>query len=130
MQGGGGVTPWLTHQGSVEASTRGGSDASLLAQHLDGRLTSADSLRMAVRVLLAIILSAYKALFGLGTFAFVTSHLFYVGRRRSSDVAKLLRLIERLEKLQTEVQGMISSPHLATTLLLDVSRQWIQYLNR
>ena len=29
---GGGFTPWLTRQGTVEASTRGGVDASLLAQ--------------------------------------------------------------------------------------------------
>ena len=28
------------------------------------------------------------------------------------------------------MQGVISSPHLATTLLYDVSRWWIQYLNR
>ena len=47
-----------------------------------------------------------------------------------SAVAKLLRHIEMLEELHTEVQGVISSPHLATTLLFDVSRRWIQYLNR
>ena len=52
------------------------------------------------------------------------------GGRHSSAVAELLRLIERLEELYTEVQGMISSPHLATTLLFDVSRRWSQYLNR
>ena len=42
----------------------------------------------------------------------------------------ILRLIERLEELHTEVQGMISSPHIAMTLLFDVSRLWSQYLNR
>ena len=47
-----------------------------------------------------------------------------------SAVAKLLRLIERLEELHTKVQGMISSPHLAMTLLYDVLRRWIQYLNK
>ena len=71
-----------------------------------------------------------KALRDLGTFAFVALHLFSAGGRHSSAVAKLLRLIERLEEIHTEVQGMISSPHLATTLLYDVSRRWSQYLNR
>ena len=47
-----------------------------------------------------------------------------------SAVAEILRLIERLEELHTEVQGVISPPHLATTLLFDVSRRWSQYLNR
>ena len=46
-----------------------------------------------------------------------------------SAVAELLRLIERLEEIHTEVQGMISSPHLSTKLLFDVSRRWSQYLN-
>ena len=76
---GGGVTPWLTRQGLVEASTRGGADASLLAQQLDGRLASADSLRMAARICLAVIPSADEALRDLGTFAFVASHLFSAG---------------------------------------------------
>ena len=33
-------------------------------------------------------------------------------------------------ELHTELQGIISSPRLATILLFDVSRWWIQYLNR
>ena len=45
--GGGGFTPWLTWQGTVKASTRGGSDASLLAQQLDGHLVLAESLQTA-----------------------------------------------------------------------------------
>ena len=49
-------TPWLTRQGTVEASTCGGADASLLAQQLDGRLALADSLRTAATVWLAAIL--------------------------------------------------------------------------
>ena len=102
---GGGFTPWLTRQGTVEASTRGGADASLLAQQLDGRLASADSLRTAARVCLAAIPSAEEALRNLGTFAFVASHLFSTGGRHSSAVAELLRLIERLEELHTEVRG-------------------------
>ena len=123
-------TPWLTHQGSVEASTCGGANASLLAQQLDGRLDLSDSLRMATRIRLAVIPSTDEALRDLGTFAFVTLHLFSAGERHSSAVDELLRLIERLEELHTEVQGMISSPHLATTLLYDVSWRWSKYLNR
>ena len=127
---GGWFTPWLTRQGLVEASTHGGSDASLLAQQLDGCLALADSLRMAARVRLAVIPSADEALCDLGTFAFFALHLFPAGGRHLSAVAELLLLIERLEELHTEVQGIISSPHLATTLLVDVSPRWIQYLNR
>ena len=102
-----GFTPWLTRQGSVEASTRGGADTSLIAQKLNGRLASVNPLRMAVRVRLSVIPSADEALRDLGTFAFVASHLFSAGRRHLSAVNKLLRLIERLEELHTEVQGMI-----------------------
>ena len=47
-----------------------------------------------------------------------------------SAVAELLCLIERLEELHTEVQRMISSPHLATTLLFNVMWRWSLYLNR
>ena len=55
---GGGFTPWLTRQGSVEASTRGGADAFFLAQKLDRRLALADSLLMDARVHLDVIPSA------------------------------------------------------------------------
>ena len=61
----------MIRQGTVEASTRGGEAASLLAQHMDGRLASADSLRIAARVRLACILSTDKALRDLGTFSFI-----------------------------------------------------------
>ena len=47
-----------------------------------------------------------------------------------SAVTELLRLVERLEELHNKVQGVISSPHLATTLIFDVSGRWILYLNR
>ena len=90
---------------------------SLLVQKLDGSLASADSLRIAARLRLAVILSADEALCDLGTFAFSASHLFSAGGRHSSTFAELLCLIERLEELHTDVQGMISSPHLSTTLL-------------
>ena len=55
---GGGVTPWMEHQGSIKASAHGGAYASLLAQELDGHLALSDPLWMAVRVQLAIIPSA------------------------------------------------------------------------
>ena len=57
-------------------------------------------------------------------------HLLSTNGRHSSAITELLRLIEIMEELHTEVQGMISSLHLSTTLLFDVSRQWILYLNR
>ena len=43
---------------------------------------------------------------------------------------EILRSVERLEEIHTKVQGMISSPHLATTLLFDLLRRWTLYLNR
>ena len=61
-----------------------------------------------LRVRLAVIPSADEALHDLGTLAFVASHLFSTGGgRHSPAVAKIIHLIERLEELQTEVQGMI-----------------------
>ena len=120
----------MTIQGTVEASTWEGVDASLLAQQLYGRLASADSLRTSVRVRLACIPSTDEALCDFGTFVFVKSHFFSTVGRHPSAVAELLRLIERLEELHTEVQGMTTFPHLATTLLYDVSRLWSLYLNR
>ena len=85
---------------------------------------------MSARVCLSAIPYVDKALCDPGTFVFVTLHLFSAGRRHSYSVAKLLRLIYRLEELHTEVHGMISYPHLDKTLLFDVSRGWSQYLNR
>ena len=79
---------------------------------------------MAVRVSLSIVLSAYEAFRDLVTFAFVALHLFYAGRHHSSAVAELLRLIEILGEINTKVQGVVSSPYLATTLIYGVSRQW------
>ena len=83
----------MTCQGAVEVATYGGSDASLLAQHIDRFLALADSLRTAVRVRLASIPSADEALRELGIIAFVTSHLLFAGGRHYSAVAELLRLI-------------------------------------
>ena len=62
-------------------------------------------------------------------FTFVALHiLFYVGRKLSA-IADLLSLVERLEEIHTKVQGIISFPCLTTTLLYDVSQQWILHLN-
>ena len=90
----------------------------------------ADYLRMAARAYLTIIPSVDKALHDLGTSTFIALHLFSVDRIHLSAVAEFLCLIERLEELHTKVQGIISSPYLATTLMYNVSRRWIQYLNR
>ena len=114
----------------VEASTCGGVDASLLEQQLDMHLASTDSLRTSARVRLSAIPSAEEALFNLGMFPFVVSHLFSEVGQHLSAVTELLCLVERLEELHTKVQGVISSPHLATKFLFGVLRWWSLYLNR
>ena len=86
----------MTHQGTVEASTCEKSDASLLAQQLDSWLASADSLRTAAGVHLACIPSTYKALRDLGTFTFLSLHLFSAAGKHASALVDILRLIERL----------------------------------
>ena len=82
-----------------------------------------------MRVRLTAIPPAEEALCNLGMFAFVALHLLSAGGRHSSAITELLHLIERPEEIHTEVQGMISSLHLATTLLFDISQRWILYLN-
>ena len=77
-------------------------------------------MQMAARFQLAAILSTDNALRSLGKFDFVASQILSAGRRHLSAVADLLLIIETMEELHTEVQGMISSPHLAMTLLYDV----------
>ena len=93
-------------------------------------MESAEYLWTATRVLLEAIQSTDEALHNLGKFAFVTSHLFSTGGRHSSVDAELLNLIDRLEDLHTNAQGIIFSPHLAKTLLYDVPLRWILYLKR
>ena len=93
-------------------------------------MISTESLQIDVRVRLAGIPSLDKALRNLGTFAFVASHLFYAVKRHSSAIVYLLCLIERLEKLHIDIEGRILSPHLASTLLCNVSRRWSLYLSR
>ena len=85
---------------------------SLLEQKLDRRLDLVDSLQMAMGDCLEAILYAYRALHNLGTFDFVALNLFSAGGRQWSVVAELLRLIEMIEDPHTEVQGIISYPHL------------------
>ena len=63
-------------------------------------------------------------------FAFVALHLLSAGGRHSSAIAEILRIVDRLEGIHTKVQGMISSPHLATKLLFNLSRWWSLYMNR
>ena len=63
-------------------------------------------------------------------FAFVASHLLSTIRSHSSAVAELISIIKRPEEIHTEVQGVISSPHLDTKLLYYVSRRWSLYLIR
>ena len=80
-------------------------------------------MQMAARIRIGVIPSVDEALHDLVTVAFVATHLFSKGGRHAPAVAELLHLIDRLEELHTEVQGMISSPHLATTLLSNVYRR-------
>ena len=77
----------------VEVYTCMGSYASLLAQQQDGRLMPEDTLHMAVRAKLVAILTADEALYDLGTFAFIISHLFITGRRHVTAISELLHLI-------------------------------------
>ena len=121
----------MTFLGTLEALTCRGSDASLLVQYLDGWLASMDSLRTAAWVPLTAIPFADEALCDLATFAFVASHLFSAGGGGYAAVFKeIILLIERLEKLHTKVQEIITSLHLAMTLLFVMSRSWSLYLNQ
>ena len=62
------------------------------------------------------------ALCNMVTFSFVASHLLYAVGINVAAVADLLRLIESLEEIHTEVKGVITSPHLATTITNNVLR--------
>ena len=79
---------------------------------------------MDAKYCLAAIPPTNEVLRDLGMFAFATSYLLSPGGRHSSAVMELLRLIERLEDLDTEVQGMISSPRPATKLLHYELQRW------
>ena len=72
---------------------------------------------------MACIPSADEALRDLSTFFFVLLHLFSAAGQHTSAVAELLRIIERLEELHIKVKEIITSPHLATTILYDVSHR-------
>ena len=98
-------------------------------QHLDVRMASANSLQTATRVHLDDITSADEALLNLDIFYFIVLHLLSVGGIHAVSVMDLLHIIERLEDIQTEVQGMITLPNLTMVLLYDISRGWSTYLN-
>ena len=66
-------------------------------------MASAEYLQAAVILRLSDILYAEEALRDLGMFAFVTSHIFYAGGRKSSTATELLCLIDRMEDLHTKV---------------------------
>ena len=53
-----------------------------------------------------------------------------MSKKHLPAITELLGFNERLEELHIKVQGIISSPHLSTTLIYDVSQRWSQYLNR
>ena len=71
-----------------------------------------------------------EALCRLVTFDFVALHLFSSGGQQTVEVTNILHFIERLDKLHTEVQVVITSPHLSITLLYDLLRRYRLYLNR
>ena len=64
-------TNLMTCQGTFESLTHGGSDASLLAQLLNGLMASTDYLQTIARVCLVVIPSADEVFRNLGTFDFV-----------------------------------------------------------
>ena len=84
-------------QGMDEASTCLGSDTYLLDQQLDRCLALADSLKAAVRVFLSTISSTDEAMHDLGNFTFVASRLLSLVRSHSSEIAEIIRIIDRLE---------------------------------
>ena len=83
-------------QGTVEASTCGYDDASLIVQQRNRRLALVESLKTDARVCLDVIPSVDKTLRDFSTFAFITFYLFFEVGRHSPAVAELLCLIERL----------------------------------
>ena len=92
-------------QGTVEASTCGGMDASLLSQKVEGSLAPAEYLQTATMLCLDVIQSVYDALHDLGTFAFVASYLFSAGGRHLSDFTELLLLIRDWKRFTPRGRG-------------------------
>ena len=104
-----------------------GSDASLLAQQIDGHLVSMESLRTDNRVRLESIPSTDEALRDLGTFSFVELHLISAGRFCAAVITYIIRLIEILEDLHSKVQGVITSPNFLRKILYDLCRLFSMY---
>ena len=107
-----------------------GLDAYFLEQHKHGRLKSSDSLCTITQICMEFIPSADEALRDLGTFSFAVLHLFSAGGTHEVAITEILRLIENMEDLHTNTQGMITPLHLAKTLMIDVYRRRSLYLNR
>ena len=64
-------------------------------------------------------------------FTFLESYLFSAeGGENTAAVSALLCLIERMEQLYTNVQGMIAYPHVTMTMFYDVSMRWSMFLNK
>ena len=80
-------------------------------------MASTFSFLKTAQVLLEVIPSADEALRNLGTFAFVALHIFSTVGRHVTAFMELLFIIEVLEEIHTEMQGIIKFPHLATTSL-------------
>ena len=64
--------------------------ASILEQHMYGRLNLADSLRTDAWVRLEVILFVEEVICDLGNFSFVKAHLFSVSGRNEEAVAELI----------------------------------------
>ena len=90
---GGGFTPWVMRQDTVEASNCMGSDASLMAHQPDGRLELTDYIRTASQVCLVVILYMDDTLCEQGKFSFITANLFSTGIRHVVAVTEILWLI-------------------------------------
>ena len=55
---------------------------------------------------LVFIPTVDEALHNLSTFYFVAVHLFYAGGIHATAISEILRFIERIEELYTEVHGI------------------------
>ena len=64
--------------------------------------------------------STDEAICDLETFYFVALEFLSMGGRHSKSVTDILYPIERLDELHIKVKEMITSPHLATTLLFNI----------
>ena len=127
---GGRFTPWMTRQGTVEVLIHLGLDASLLAHHLYGRLASKGLLVDRHSGPPGCYSVCRRGALQLGHLCICCVAPLICRGRHTEAVTEIVRIINRLEELHTEVQEMIKSSHLATTLIYNRPRKWITYLNR